>query len=344
VTATQNSKFNPQNLPDFWNRRANAQTEIFEFGPFGASAAITANQPALLTAARLSAGRFSRMDAPDGLPIRIKMVRQATPVDPLPGDLPARLSYTGAGGWITVSAGAWGHGFAHLHQREAVIVLSPELAADARLVSRYFVDHYLLNFLLTDWAMLHASCVLTPDQRQLIVMIAPHNTGKSTTALHLLQAGFTFLADGMALIRPSAGGFAVGGYPIGEVKLRDDVLTQFPAYTGQPVTVREQRKTVVNLRAIHSDRLAENIIEPEIIHLCFVERGQSTRTELASLPAAAAWTRVTPNTVFWDEPARLTHNTDTLEHLLRVANIYRLMIGSDVPGIIAAVRRMTGNS
>ena len=63
-------------------------------------------------------------------------------------------------------------------------------------MSRYFVDHYLLNFVLTDWAMLHASCVLSPDVGHLIIMIAAHNTGKSTTAFHLLPEAFVF-PDGL---------------------------------------------------------------------------------------------------------------------------------------------------
>lgn len=336
MSATQNSKLNTENFPDFWDRRANAQTERFDFAPLGIPATITANQPQVLAAARLSARRFTPSPVQPAPPIELKIVVGREPAGPLPPNLPARLKYTGVGDWITVSAGAWGHGFASLSRREAVIILSPELAADTRLVSRYFIDHYLLNFILMDWAMLHASAVLSADGRRLVLLVAPHNSGKSTTALHLLRAGFNFLADGMALFRPQAAGFEVGGYPIGEVKLRDDVLARFPDYAGQPVLVREQRKTVVNLRQLHPKQVLTTTFVPEHISLCFVERRESAATEVEPLAAADLPPLLAGNSVFWDEPARLQHHNAALEQLVRVASLYRLRLGTDVTGIVNA--------
>ncbi|NJN99908.1 MAG: hypothetical protein HC875_40280 [Anaerolineales bacterium] len=219
--------------------------------------------------------------------------------------------------------------------------LSPALAAETRLVSRYIIDHYLLNFILTDWAMLHASCVLDPSGQRLILMVAPHNTGKSTTALHLLRAGYIFLADGMVLLRRNGPGFVVGGYPIGEVKLRDDVLALFPNYTGEAVRVREQRKTVVNLRAVHGDRLAETLFTPQQIQLCLVERGGNSQTEIAPLSPAEAEPVLAANSVFWDEPSRLAHNTAALHALLESAALYRLRIGTEPDGIVQTIAKLT---
>lgn len=329
-------------MPDFWGRKQNAQTAAFEFAPLGLPAAISANQADVLAAARLSAGRFSQAEIAAGPPLRLQIIVRPQPAGPVPPNLPERLLYTGLNPWLTVSAGAWGHGFAHLDSREAVVALSPELAANARLVSRYFIDHYLLNFILARWAMLHASCVLSPDSRHLIVMIAPHNTGKSTTALHLLRAGFIFLADGMALIRPTETGFLVGGYPIGEVKLRDDVLARFPEYTGPAVQVREHLKTVVDLRAVHPGLLAQTVCAPEQIHLCFAAQSGAAPTRLTPAAPAAVWSRLTANSIFYDDPARLAANFDTLATLLRVANIYKLAIGTKPAGIVSALARLVG--
>ncbi len=323
---------------DFWSRQTNAQTETFEFGPFGIPAVITANQPDALTAARLSANRFSRaVAATTEQPITIRIVVRSGAAPPIPANLPEHLAYSGVGKWITVSAGEWGHGFANLETREAVIILSPQLAAKTRLISRYFIDHYLLNFILTEWAMLHASCVFSPDRKRLIVMIAPHNTGKSTTALHLLRAGYIFLADGMALVRQTGPGFLVGGYPIGEVKLRDDVLAMFPEYGGQSVQVREHQKTVVSLRKTHSNQLVETLIMPEAIQLCFVERADTSSSRVANLSVVEVLNLLAENTVFWDEPEQLAHNSRILQKLIRVASLYRLTIGTDVDNIIATM-------
>lgn len=338
---TKNSKLKTQNLlPDFWSRQRNAQTELFEFEPLGTPAIITANRPEVLVAARLSAGRFSQAAQSNGQPIRLQLVVRSNAAGPVPADLPERLVYSGVGKWITVSAGEWGHGSASLDTREAVVVLSPALATEPRLVSRYFIDHYLLNFLLTDWAMLHASCVFDSQRQWLFVMIAPHNTGKSTTALHLLRVGYHFLADGMALFQQWDGNFIVGGYPIGEVKLRADVLGLFPDYTGEAVQVREQGKTVVNLRTAHPERLVETLITPVAIHLCFVEQSGEVQTRLEPLSAEQIWPRLLANTVYWDEAPRLAHNQATLEALVQRAGLYRLALGTGVAGISQALAQM----
>ncbi|MBI1877611.1 MAG: hypothetical protein HYR94_05165 [Chloroflexi bacterium] len=331
-------------IEDFWSRQANTQTTSFEFAPFGVPARITSNQPEVLAAARLSAGRFSWQPAPPipdlprpPTPIHIQLAVGKADSPPVPADLPERLGYAGVGDWISLSAGEWGYAFAHLPARTAAAFVSPALAAETRLISRYVIDHYLLNFILAEWAMLHASCVLDPSGQRLILMVAPHNTGKSTTALHLLRAGYTFLADGMALLRQQGEYFIAGGYPVGEVKLRDDVLALFPNYSGEAVNVREQRKTVVNLRALHPDRLAETLFSPAAIQLCLVERHRARLTEVASLSAAEAVPVLAANSVYWDRPAKLAHNTAILQALLESASLYRLKIGSDVAGIVSAL-------
>jgi hypothetical protein len=264
---------------------------------------------------------------------------------PLPRDPSSALKYTGIGEWIMLSAGEWGHSFANLETRLACIALSRSLAADVRFVSRYFIDHYILNFALADWAMLHASCVLDAQRQTLIVMVATHNAGKSTTALRLARAGYAFLADGMALfqeMKPSEGSLVVGGYPIGEVKLRDDVRAWFPEYSGDRALVREQQKTIVNLRSAHSTRVVDRLVQPATIHLCFVERGDAPDTLLSPATSDDALPILAANTVYWNDAAKLEHNSATLRHLLRIAHLHRLRIGSDPDALIAAFNRLTG--
>jgi hypothetical protein len=325
---------------DFWSRQANAQTQAFECAPYGIPAHITANDADVLRAASLSARRYSRATEATGRPIRIRIVVRQDVGDLVPADLSERLRYSGVGDWITVSAGAWGHGFANLDARAACIFLSRALAADARLVSRYFIDHYVLNLALTEWAMLHASCVLDVSRQRLVVMIAAHNVGKSTTALHLTRAGCAFLADGMALLRRRGEHFVVGGYPIGEVKLRDDVLSGFPEY----VHVREHQKTIIDLRAAHPERIVESLIEPKSIQLCFIERGMGARTHLAPISIAEAARRLAANTVYWNDAAKLEHNTATLQHLLHVAGLHRLQLGSDPGNLVAATSELLADA
>lgn len=320
---------------DFWSRQTNAQKFSFEFAPLGVPTEITANDPAVLAAVHWSSRRFSRAAESSGQAHRIQIVARAGEPTLLPGDLPDRLAYSGVGDWITLSVGEWGHAFGNLQTRRALILLSPSLAADARFVSRYFIDHYILNFIFAEWAMLHASCVLDPTCRRLILLVGGHNSGKSTTALHLARAGYFFLADGMALMRLNSAGFIVGGYPVGEVKLRDDVLAHFPEYTGEAVRVREHQKTVVDLRAVHPDRLVESLVAPTALQLCLVERSGRPATEAAKVSASAVVDDVAANTVYWDYPLRLEHNTAALNHLLCNASLYRLRLGADPAEIVA---------
>ena len=331
--------------PDFWSRQHNAPAEQFSFGVMGVPVTITANQPQILAAARLSAQRFSQAALQEGTkPISLQICVAAQPAQPAPADLVEQLRYAGSGPWITLSAGLWGHAFANLDQQEALLFLSPELAGDIRLVSRYFIDHYVLNFTLTRWAMLHASSVCSADGQQLVMLVAPHNSGKSTTALRLLRAGYTFVADGMVLFQFGTAGFLVGGYPIGEVKLRDDVLSKFPEYTGQTVHVREQRKTVVDLRSHHPCQLAEKVLQPSQLHLCFVERSNMRQTTIESLTGENVWPLLLENTAFWDEAPKLTHNYAVLQELLGGAVLHRLQLGTDPDGIVVTVNALLKKS
>jgi hypothetical protein len=325
---------------DFWSRRANAQIHTFACAPYGIQASIMANQPHALEAARLSAGRYSTASDSGSQPIRIQLAIGPTAGAPVPDDLPEHLTYTGFDEWIMLSAGKWGHGFANLHTRTACIALSQELASDTRWVSRYFIDHYVTNLVYTEWAMLHASCVFDAEQRRLIILIATHNSGKSTTALRLMQAGYLFLADGITLLKTQNTGLAVGGYPIGEVKLRDDVLAWFPEYAGEVVRVREHTKTIVDLRSAHPDRIAESVVTPESIHLCFVERHSASETATRPIGVAEAGSLIAANTVYWHEPAYLAHNTAIVHRLLRTACLHRLRLGSHPDQLIDAFNRL----
>jgi hypothetical protein len=304
---------------DFWSRQHNAQRFSFCFESLDAQVKITSNDKAVLQAAELSARRYSQTSARPRH-IEIKIVVTRTDTAPVPADL--NIAYSGVEEWITFSVGEWGHGFGNLKTKAAHVFLSSMLAKDVRWVSRFVIDHYVLNFLLTEWAMVHSSCVVNA-KGTLIAMVAPHNVGKSTTALRLLRSGNKFLADGMILLKEVEGGLAVGGYPVGEVKLRDDVINLFPEYRG----ARESGKTVIDLRAAHADHLVTDVFTPKSICLCLVERG--SRMSLTPIKNEEAAPTLAANTVFWDHGSNLKNNSKILNRLLQVARCYRLTLAND---------------
>ncbi|MFQ5408205.1 MAG: hypothetical protein ACE5FI_07275 [Anaerolineales bacterium] len=327
---------------DFWSRKRNRQTHTVALEPLGMPTTISANDAAVLRAVELSAARFSRAVAPTptrAARIRI-VVRSEQNTEPVPSDLPARLVYSGVDEWITVTAGAWGHGFANLDTREAVVVLSGSLAVEPVFVSRYFIDHYLTNFLFDDWGMLHASGVLTADGARLLLLIAPHNTGKSTTALRLVRAGWRFLTDSMVLFQQSRGRRTFGGYPVNEVKLRDDVLALFPEYGGARVSVREHEKTLVNLRAAHAGSVIDEVFAPERTTLCFVAHGDDAGSRVESLPAQEVLPLLAENTAYWDEPERFALHAARLEQLAQSVPACCLIMGHDPEALMRTLETL----
>jgi hypothetical protein len=99
---------------------------------------------------------------------------------------------------------------------------------------------------------------------------------------------------------------------------------------------------VVNLRAAHAAGIVEELVCPSAIHLCFVERERTVQTRLTPLSPEAVESSLAlaDNTLYWDKPDRLAHNTAVLEALLRLANIYSLKIGTDPANIIATLDRI----
>jgi len=111
----------------------------------------------------------------------------------------------------------------------------------------------------------------------------------------------------------------------------------FPAYTGQAVQVREQKKTVVDLRAEHVEGLAELLIQPKSVYLCFLHRANALQTQITPISLAEALSQLTDNTIFWDRPDQLAYNSRVLMRLLGTANCYQLTLGTDIASIIATI-------
>lgn len=324
----------PADCEDFWSRKPNRQRHQAVICPLGVETRISANQESVLSAARITASRFSRGAASAARPIRIRIIVTPDEPGPVPSDLPDKLRYQGCDDWITLSAGAWGYGFADLRSRQACLVLSRSLAAETWLVSRYFLDHYVTNLLFADFAMLHASSVFTPHGGRLVVLVGPHGVGKSTTALELAQDGYRFVADGMVLFRFENDDLVAGGWPVGEAKLRDDMATRFPELSGRRVMVRGRPKNVVDLLEAAPDRVWTGSVRPETTDLVCVERDDTTTSRIDPAPPEHVIQVVSANTVYWDEPSRLEPNSRALERLADRARTFRLRVGS--PGNDAA--------
>ncbi len=334
-------------LPDFWRRRAAAAPQEHAGAVCGYPYRVAANHPDLLEAARLSDHRFSR-GAPvaGGRPISLRYVLdRELPDTPVPADWPRRLRHQGAGRWLMVSAEPWVTAFADLDTWEGVARVSAPLMGAPYMLSRYIGDTFALNMLMrSGWGQLHASC-LWRDGRA-VLLAAPHNTGKSTPALRLSLRVGRVLSDGMTYGRAAGGGLELFGYPVGEIKLRFDMLGEFPQARagGQAALVREDAKMIYDLRREMPERVVEESVRPREVALCLLERaadpGGAARTTAEPVDRETALRGVWPDSAHVDALPVLRSHYRSLRALLDGARCYRLRLGSDAAGIVAAVDRL----
>lgn len=335
-------------FPDFWNRRVGESSHELNLAAYGYAVRFQTNSEAALEAAKISAGRYSRAQPLPGEPvIHIRaLVVPAFPTAPVPPDLPALLQTVGVGNVLYQAATPWIQWVTDLQARTCTMMISPALAHEPWQLSRSIIDRAVLNILLGQGVgQLHATTLVRGDTA--LLFIAPHGTGKSTTAFHLLNAGFRLMGDGLAFVRPTVSGngisrFELMGYPVGEAKLTTEAKSLFPEWEGDgiEVTAHNIRKHIVNLRTLAPDKMTAEAIIPNRVILCLAERNGQPVTTAETLDADAAFLRVLPDTIFWDEPHAMEQSLENVKQLIQRASCYRLTLGADPQQLIEAITRL----
>jgi hypothetical protein len=219
-----------------------------------------------------------------------------------------------------------------------VAVLSPRLAGRPDLVGFCLLNTMLTNFFIgSGYGMLHASC-LARDRRALLLM-APHNSGKSTTALRLTLAGFRLVSDSMVFLSPDSEPLQLLGFPVGKIKLRRDMLPAFPQLhawlSSEPVG--SEIKYGVDLRRVDPSLVLEAAVTPSTIDLCLLTRSGSAQTVVAPATSDDAGEAVVMNSLYFDTEGVWRRNLALIGRLLGRARCHHLAIGSDPDGILASV-------
>ncbi len=129
------------------------------------------------------------------------------------------------------------------------------------------------------------------------------------------------------------------GYPAGEVKLRFDMLDEFPQVraVGEAMLVREDRKMIYDLRREMPERVVEESVRPREIVLCLLERTAGRETIAEPIDRRTALLGLWPEASHLDDMGVMAGNLRSIEALLERARCYRLMLGSDAPGIVRVV-------
>jgi hypothetical protein len=326
---------------DFWGRRGAKSRYWREFQLFDRAVRLHSNEEQVITAVDHSLPLYSQLPSTSHTPFDIQIVVRASRSSPglAPDDLMQHITYTGDGSWLMWHLAGWGQVYVDLAKGTAVATITPELAQRPDLISQCLLNTIFLNFFIANgYGMLHASG-LVKDGRLLLLM-APHNTGKSTTALHLLLAGCQLVSDSMIFVTPDEG--YIAGFPIGKIKLRKDMLPQFPQLHSflAAEAVRDETKYSLDLRRFDKKLVVETAVSPQKTILCLLTRHDALHTVTNPATLAAVQDAVLLNSLFYDTPAIWQRHLRQIETVLQQAAPFHLTIGTDAQGIVTAVNQL----
>ncbi len=325
-------------LEDFWGRRQNGPHHRRTFQVFGCRIEMTSNDQRVLASADFSAPLYSQAPAQQDAVCRMRWVVREPPQDPGPPPLhPAdHIQYTGYDEWINLQFGSWGNCFADLRAGTVTAVLTPQLANQPELIGRGMLNTLINNYLTYNgFAMLHATGLV--QKERVLLLMAPHNSGKSTTALRLALSGhFRLLSDSQIYATQTEAGLQLTGFPVGRGKLRQDMLPEFPqlARLLVPEKVRDEIKYVVDLGRLDSNMVCEQAVYPDEVDLYLLKQNGYPETVIRQATLDEAWQAVMMNSLHYDSERAWSDNLSQIEPLIRRARLFHLEIGTNGQDIV----------
>ncbi len=194
--------------------------------------------------------------------------------------------------------------------------------APFRTILRWWADDSAL-------APMHASAVAIDDEAVLVT--GASGSGKSTTCLACVAAGWSFLADDFCIVTTGSDPMVHPVY--GLAKLEPDALVRLPSLAAHVVDPSADQLVLDPKSHIaHGARLRAVLI-PQV--------GSGTTTSVVPISAQEAFRELVPGSVLEGIGAG-TQTLGTLAALLRRVPCARLDLGSDLDGVVAALRAVIG--
>jgi hypothetical protein len=330
-------------MEDFWSRRVNTPAYEKTIHVFGQRVLFASNQETILEAATLAEQMYSSWRLREEPGWRVYLTVHDP--DPAPPPPPERLidlvHYAGAEDWLSIGLREWGNCIVDMKRGEAHAVLASSLAEHPQLVCQVLLNTILNNFATRHgFSMLHASALVKDED--ILVLQAPHGTGKSTTALRLLLNGYQLLSDSQIYLAERDEALWMGGFPIGRIKLRTDMLPLFPALASRAQTepVRNETKHRVDLTRVDPALTRAEMIAVQQVNFCLLERWDRPESKLDSLAEDELWPEIMVNSLHYDTSELWTENLRRVNLLLRKAKLHRLRIGTSEARIIETVNTL----
>jgi hypothetical protein len=330
-------------MEDFWSRQANTPKYEKRIHIFGHPVVFDSNHTTVLDSATLAEEMYSTFDPQNNSAWRVHLIVHDSKPEALP--LPERLidflHYAGADDWLSIDLRDWGNCFVDMKRGEAHAILSSSFAENPQLVCQVLLNTILNNFATRHgYSMLHASALVKDDH--ILVLQAPHGTGKSTTALRLLLNGYQLLSDSQIYLVEHDGVLWMGGFPVGRIRLRADMLPLFPALAANAKTeaVRNETKHRVDLMRVDPALTRRKMIQIRRVEFCLLERWDKFESQIEPLSEEELWTEIMVNSLHYDTPELWNENLRRVDLMLRKANLHRLRIGTSETEILKTVNQL----
>jgi hypothetical protein len=330
-------------LEDFWSRRANAPKLERMIHVFGHPVVFDSNHARVLDSASLAEQMYSTSDIQDGPVWRVHLTIHDS--EPQPAPAPRRLvdlvHYSGAEDWLSIDLREWGSCFVDMQRAEAHAVLSSAIAENPEQVCQLLLNTILNNFATRHgYSMLHASALIKDEH--ILVLQAPHGAGKSTTALRLLLNGYKLLSDSQLYLGERGDDLWMGGFPVGRIKLRTDMLPLFPALAAEAKEepVRNETKHRVDLMRVDPILAHREMIRIRRVEFCLLERWDKPESKIESLSEDDLWPEIMVNSLHYDTSELWNENLRRVNLMLRRAHLHRLHIGTSEDEIIRTINQL----
>jgi hypothetical protein len=331
-----------ERMEDFWSRRVNAPKFQKTIHVFGYPILFDSNHEKVLEAAIFAEEMYSVWAVQNEVSWRVHLTaRSGLETTPAPERLVDYLSYTGAEDWISIDLREWGNCLVDMRRGEAYVILSSSLAKNPKLVCQLFINTILNNILTRHgYSMIHASALIKDDH--LLILQAPHGTGKSTTALRLLLNGYKLVSDSQIYVGEHNEELWMGGFPVGRIKLRTDMLSLFPGLSAEVEIeyIRNEIKHRVELKRVDSALTYQDMIRIHHAEFCLLERWDRSESKIESASEDEVWQAMMVNSLHYDTPEIWRENLHRIELLLKRANLHRLRIGTSEDEIIKTVNSL----
>jgi hypothetical protein len=333
-------KYNVE-MEDFWSRRANAPKYEKTIHVFGQRVVFDSNHEKVLESATFAEQMYSTWDSSNDSIWRVHLtVHDSNPM-PAPERLVDLIQYAGAGDWFSIDLREWGNCFVDMERCEAHVILSSSLAENPEQVCQLSINTILNNFLTRHgYSMLHASALVKDGN--ILILQAPHGTGKSTTALRLLLHGYQLLSDSQIYLGEREGEIWMGGFPVGRIKLRSDMLPFFPvmAEVSKAEPVRNEIKHRVDLMRVDPAAAVRQMIPIQRVEYCLLERWDRPESQIGPLSEEELWPEIMVNSLHYDTPEIWRENLHRVDLMLQKANLHRLRIGTSETEILKTVNQL----